>query len=115
MPIEWTDEQIERAAHAFKETTEYDISPYSEDNYIHAMSAALAALAPDIQAHIAAEVVALKAENARLRAVLTTTHEWLGDPRLSTWKYMESSEFYMDKSDIANEIRMALATPGGAT
>ena len=50
-----------------------------------------------------------------LAARLTSVLDWLKDPRLSQWPYMENGDFYDDLSDQIREIEQTLGTTVSAT
>ncbi len=43
-----------------------------------------------------------------LLATLVKTRDWLQDPRLSTWPYMENGPFYDDLADMLKVINAAI-------
>jgi hypothetical protein len=48
-------------------------------------------------------------DNEALRSLLKEAREWLADPSLDTWPYMEGGRFYSDKSKWIARIDDALA------
>jgi hypothetical protein len=50
----------------------------------------------------------LVAENARLRAALDEAREWLHDPKLAMWSYVESVEMYDDIVKLRATIDKAM-------
>lgn len=51
---------------------------------------------------------ALAKENAQLRKALRECRDFLTDPRIGTYTYMEGSDFYSDKSDVVETIDAVL-------
>lgn len=49
-----------------------------------------------------------------LRSRLAAVLEWLKDPRLSQWPYMENGDFYDDLSEQVAAIEKTLCTPDSA-
>jgi hypothetical protein len=60
--------------------------------------------------HTAADrIEQLERDNEALRSLLKEAREWLADPSLGTWPYMEGGGFYSDKSKWIARIDDALA------
>jgi hypothetical protein len=49
------------------------------------------------------------AEVARLNGLLGQVRDWLADPKLDTWPYMEGPGFYDDKATWVGVLDVALA------
>ena len=58
---------------------------------------------------------ALLAAYDALRSRLAAVLEWLKDPRLSQWPYMEDGDFYDDLSEQVAAIEKTLCTPDSAS
>ncbi len=55
------------------------------------------------------QLAAVTAQRDALLDFARDVRSWLADPKLSTWTYMEGSEFYADKDQFVHEADEAIA------